>query len=735
MTSLKTVLLLSTILLFSGLSTANSNIIPYDGMEISTESSEMQQCEDGSEWEDTMTTQYQYLDTSDGEAILYDPQESQVYSISLDNREINPLESDLEGKTGHWINTDVSTGDQVQVGQEEYTVASTSDTIYLRGFGQVEAIRLEDTWNVDGEVIDPGYPTRPETPRVTENIWFDAYSGLYLKEETESEFESRLSHGWISCEISIERNIVETEQDTSKDGTTDLTKILENRENPLEKEVNLEIDVADDEIKQYEETRIEVSSEGHGTEPELYLDGEKIGEGNQFDIVFSDNGRHELEVRKNDTEVNGLIHTYNSDSEEIVVTGLTHGEQIMRTLSTLGLSNFLDSNNLQEEYLIITPAETSGEATATLGLQNPTAEDVTEEISLNLNGETETQEITVDSRQSDNIQFNIEESSEGQADVSSRDLSSSLEVKQGTDFEVESIESPEEVAEMTRPTIEIEAANNGDLAGKYNIPITINGEETERTLYIEPDSSNTVEVSFLAEQVGTLEIEADGETEEIQVRNAPEFEVEEINLETEEVVLGNDVEGTVEVTNTGGIEGTYELDMMLDGNTLAGESVFNEQLTIDAGDTEQTDFSIERDVIGNHNLTVDDVSQEIEVQPYIWEATTAEGFDDYYAEIINEKEVFNQGETLVAVFRYSVAQEEEYIDLDTEDVVTIYGSDGEVIDSTTASGSEITETQDAWSRYQIPTNTLQPGEYTVEFQARAINKGATGEAETSFIIN
>ena len=329
-----------SVLMFFLVSLVSGFSVPYEGQTFVLNTNSEIVCEDGSDFTDEWDTLYKY-ESVDDESVLAEDRDNDVsYTIDLETRNVEPVDADEEEvpeQSSHWIDVEeLDSGDTGTINEVDFTVHSTSDTVTVDNFVDVEAYRLSATYEEDF-AEDLQLETRYDTAMIEETAWYDSYSGMLLKIETEAsiEFWYELYQDYILCDVKDELQIEDTGLDSNDDGASDLTKVLEERENPLKVEKELNLDVSETEIKQYEEIDVEVIVNGETTEGEIFLDDQELEETEETTIQLEEPGDKVLEVRKDQEEIDNLIYDYEADSVTIDVEELTLIESISRTLSNL----------------------------------------------------------------------------------------------------------------------------------------------------------------------------------------------------------------------------------------------------------------------------------------------------------------------------------------------------------------------------------------------------------------
>ncbi|KXB06286.1 hypothetical protein AKJ51_03955 [candidate division MSBL1 archaeon SCGC-AAA382A20] len=111
--------------------------------------------------------------------------------------------------------------------------------------------------------------------------------------------------------------------------------------------------------------------------------------------------------------------------------------------------------------------------------------------------------------------------------------------------------------------------NTGEARRSKTVKLRIDGGIADRrTVALSPGESTTVKFSISREVVGTYEVSVGEMSESFKVKRAIEpakFEVTDLILGKEEVNPGETTTIEVEVKNTGGKEGTYTVELSING--------------------------------------------------------------------------------------------------------------------------------------------------------------------------
>ena len=123
--------------------------------------------------------------------------------------------------------------------------------------------------------------------------------------------------------------------------------------------------------------------------------------------------------------------------------------------------------------------------------------------------------------------------------------------------------------------------------------------------------------------VGSFTVEVDGliGSFEVKAPPEPEFEVSDLVLTPSEIEPGGTVIVSAKIANIGEMEGTYSVELKVDGETVDSESV-----TLAGEASQYIDFTISSEEEGEHTVEVDGISDTFTVKavtpptkfPWLW---------------------------------------------------------------------------------------------------------------------
>jgi oligopeptide transport system substrate-binding protein len=168
----------------------------------------------------------------------------------------------------------------------------------------------------------------------------------------------------------------------------------------------------------------------------------------------------------------------------------------------------------------------------------------------------------------------------------------------GSQFEVSSLTiTPPKVAPGKPATIAANVANPGKSQGTYNAVLKVAGNPVEtKTVVVNAGAKETVSFQYSTDTLGTHQIALDKLSGTLEVVKPAEFQVSALATSPAEIIAGKPVTVTAEVSNSGGLEGTYAARLTVDGKAAGSKDV-----KVDAGATQKVSFTAPLDA-GSHTI-------------------------------------------------------------------------------------------------------------------------------------
>jgi hypothetical protein len=169
-------------------------------------------------------------------------------------------------------------------------------------------------------------------------------------------------------------------------------------------------------------------------------------------------------------------------------------------------------------------------------------------------------------------------------------------------------------------TISLLVTNTGNLRGSHTINLVINGESVStKEVTLASGASETVNFSMSGDtageyrlavggQYGSFIVSEPGQIAEVEMPTS--FAASNLSVNPKEVTAGQSVTISVDVTNTGSIEGTYTATLKVNGAVERTTAV-----TLAAGASKTIEFTVSREVVGNYEVEIDGLKGEYRVLP------------------------------------------------------------------------------------------------------------------------
>jgi len=179
------------------------------------------------------------------------------------------------------------------------------------------------------------------------------------------------------------------------------------------------------------------------------------------------------------------------------------------------------------------------------------------------------------------------------------------------EFEVGTLNiSPSEAVSGETTTVTVDVTNIGGTEGTYTATLKVDGVEVEtREVTVAAGAKETLTWRITEEAPGTHDVATDGLSGSFKVLKPAVFEVASLVVPSEPVLATSPATVEVQVENVGEVEGTYTVTLQVNGEEMAQDVV------VGGGDTEVVSFSISMDRQGTYDITVDGLTDTLNVVP------------------------------------------------------------------------------------------------------------------------
>lgn len=181
------------------------------------------------------------------------------------------------------------------------------------------------------------------------------------------------------------------------------------------------------------------------------------------------------------------------------------------------------------------------------------------------------------------------------------------------EFELSSLDIiPTETLVDEPVTISVEVSNTGGTEGTYPVTMTIDGIKIEtRVLRIAPESTELVSFVVIKDAAGNYNVQVNDLSGTFRVLRPAEFFVSNLLIAPCTAEAGQTVTATVDVSNSGEIEGSYLVALKING-----VEVETKEVTIAPGVSQTVSFAFAKDTAGRYTIQVDEVTSVLEVRVF-----------------------------------------------------------------------------------------------------------------------
>jgi len=274
-------------------------------------------------------------------------------------------------------------------------------------------------------------------------------------------------------------------------------------------------------------------------------------------------------------------------------------------------SSGINPAEFQVTNLSISPPEViKGEpATLTADIENVGGSG-TYQATLVIDGvEVETKEVALPAGAKDTVMFTVTRDTCGTCQVELCGLSGSLRVLEAADFELVDLFVPGEVVSGQPTTISAEVRNTGNVVGDYTACLVV--DETEvasKTITLAPGVTGTVSFTVTKETPGSYPVRVGELKGTLKVLEPARFEVSDVEVYPNPVVVGDRATVTATVRNIGEAGGTFTASLKVEGVLEDSNDI-----TLDGGGSGPVTFSVSRDSVGSCAIDVDGRKATLEV--------------------------------------------------------------------------------------------------------------------------
>ncbi len=171
--------------------------------------------------------------------------------------------------------------------------------------------------------------------------------------------------------------------------------------------------------------------------------------------------------------------------------------------------------------------------------------------------------------------------------------------------------TPTEVNAGESLTISVVVSNTGGVTGTYPVTLKVNNVAAEtKNVTLASGASQKVTFTTSKDAAGTYTVGIDGLSGMFKVKAASAtFTVSDLTVSPTEVDIGQSVTININVTNTGGVTGTYPVTLKV--NNVAAET---KNVTLASGASQKVTFTTSKDAAGTYTVGIDGLSGMFKVK-------------------------------------------------------------------------------------------------------------------------
>ncbi|KXB07115.1 hypothetical protein AKJ54_00725 [candidate division MSBL1 archaeon SCGC-AAA382K21] len=248
--------------------------------------------------------------------------------------------------------------------------------------------------------------------------------------------------------------------------------------------------------------------------------------------------------------------------------------------------------------------------TAQVKVANVGGAEGTYTVNLEVEGETLEEKVTLSPDESKTVSFDIAKEEKGTYNLRAGSSSKSFVVVEPAEFEVSNLNLSEEEVEVDEKVdLSVDVSNVGEKTGAHAVKLLVNGEPVDsEEVEVEGGDTETVTFEISREEAGTYNIKISDLTQSFEVLEPAEFEVSNLQVSPKEVEENQRVEISVDVKNSGEVEGTKTLDLNVDGSIEKTKDI-----TLEGEENTTVSFSIHKESPKSYSVGIEDLSGSFRV--------------------------------------------------------------------------------------------------------------------------
>lgn len=189
--------------------------------------------------------------------------------------------------------------------------------------------------------------------------------------------------------------------------------------------------------------------------------------------------------------------------------------------------------------------------------------------------ETATRDLSLKGRETREVPIDLTDLSAGDHKISMADYEKNIRILTPAAFTVADLRvDPPTCTLGESVTLRATIRNTGETAGVYTADAMMDGSSLpSQTVQVEPGSTNDVQITVASAGPGAHSLSLDNSSTNLQVLRPADITVTSWNASSQYVPLNKDLSLTVTLSNAGDIDGTYDLQVWINGEAQPVQSV------------------------------------------------------------------------------------------------------------------------------------------------------------------
>ena len=211
----------------------------------------------------------------------------------------------------------------------------------------------------------------------------------------------------------------------------------------------------------------------------------------------------------------------------------------------------------------------------------------------------ETKTVSVAAGGTETVSFTVSADTAGTHTVKINDLAGTFDVLTPPQF-ANLVISPAQVKVGEQATVSADITNSGEIPGNYSVTLRVNdADEETKTVTLGANETKTASFAVTESDSGPYSISLGGLSGSLTVLKPAGFAMSNLVISPIHAIAGQEVSIMCDVTNTGEVDGSCPVNLMVDG-----VQVDSKEVTVAAGTTQTVAFSLVEDIGGTYYMAI-----------------------------------------------------------------------------------------------------------------------------------